>query len=376
MPGKGKLTITGQLGDVMKESAQAALSYVRGHADLARRLVRDPRPARPRARGRDPEGRPERRDHDGDGADVARHAGARCATTLAMTGEITLTGQVLPIGGLKEKALAAQRAGIKRVIAPRRNEPDLEDIPEQLRENLDFVWVDEIGDVFDAALENGRPGYARRRPGMLAEDAIEIDERGHGEQEGAEGRAGGSVGPLQPVRPADRRGRGAAPEHRPGVRVGARRLRPASQRQEPDEADLRRQEAAEAHQSSRGSVRDASVALYEAPKKQSAGGGFGSCCCSASSAARSRSPSPRACARRCSTRCSAPRRSSSTPRPPRRRRRRRRPRRARRPARPTDRGAREVPRRAPYGALRRSHSPAMKSRTSTSAPGRASVSLP
>jgi ATP-dependent Lon protease len=80
----------------------------------------------------------------------------------AMTGELTLTGQVLPIGGLKEKALAAQRAGVRRILAPARNEPDLEDIPEPLREGMDFVWVDEIGDVFDAALQNGRRGYARR----------------------------------------------------------------------------------------------------------------------------------------------------------------------------------------------------------------------
>ena len=80
---------------------------------------------------------------------------------VAMTGELTLTGQVLPIGGLKEKALAAQRAGVKRVLAPSRNEPDAEDFPDALRENLEFVWVSEIGDVFDAALVNGRPGYAR-----------------------------------------------------------------------------------------------------------------------------------------------------------------------------------------------------------------------
>ena len=80
---------------------------------------------------------------------------------VAMTGELTLTGQVLPIGGLKEKALAAQRAGVKRVLAPARNADDLEDIPEALRSDLDFVWVDEIEDVFEAALVNGRPGYAR-----------------------------------------------------------------------------------------------------------------------------------------------------------------------------------------------------------------------
>jgi ATP-dependent Lon protease len=80
---------------------------------------------------------------------------------VAMTGELTLTGQVLPIGGLKEKALAAQRAGVKRVLAPSRNEADLEDIPEALRRAMDFVWVQEIDDVFQAALQNGRPGYAR-----------------------------------------------------------------------------------------------------------------------------------------------------------------------------------------------------------------------
>ena len=82
---------------------------------------------------------------------------------VAMTGELTLTGQVLPIGGLKEKALAAQRAGVRRILAPSRNEADLDDIPEALRKNLEFVWVEEIGDVFDAALVNGRPGYARPR---------------------------------------------------------------------------------------------------------------------------------------------------------------------------------------------------------------------
>ena len=76
-----------------------------------------------------------------------------------MTGELTLTGQVLPIGGLKEKALAAQRAGIKRIVAPRRNEGDLEDIPEPLRSAMDFVWVGDVGEVFDAALMDG----ARRR---------------------------------------------------------------------------------------------------------------------------------------------------------------------------------------------------------------------
>jgi ATP-dependent Lon protease len=161
MPGSGKLTITGQLGDVMKESAQAALSYVRGHADLpddwfATHDVHIHVPA-----GAIPK--------DGPSAGITMAtalmslvSGRPVRDDTAMTGELTLTGQVLPIGGLKEKALAAQRAGVKRVLAPSRNEGDLEDIPAPLREGMDFVWVDEIGDVFDAALRNGRRGYARR----------------------------------------------------------------------------------------------------------------------------------------------------------------------------------------------------------------------
>jgi ATP-dependent Lon protease len=161
MPGKGKLTITGQLGDVMRESAQAAMSYVRGHAAelpddwFATHDVHIHVPA-----GAIPK--------DGPSAGITMATALMSLVTgrpvrddVAMTGELTLTGQVLPIGGLKEKALAAQRAGVKRVLAPARNEGDLEDIPEALRSGLDFVWVSEIGDVFDAALVNGRPGYAR-----------------------------------------------------------------------------------------------------------------------------------------------------------------------------------------------------------------------
>jgi ATP-dependent Lon protease len=160
MPGTGKLTITGQLGDVMKESAQAALSYVRGHAELPDDWfashdlhIHVPAGAIPK---------------DGPSAGITMATALMSLVTgrpvrddVAMTGELTLTGQVLPIGGLKEKALAAQRAGVKRILAPSRNEADLEDIPEALRKGMDFVWVREIGDVFDAALQNGRPGYAR-----------------------------------------------------------------------------------------------------------------------------------------------------------------------------------------------------------------------
>ena len=91
---------------------------------------------------------------------------------VAMTGEITLTGQVLPIGGLKEKALAAQRSGIRTVIAPALNERDIEDIPEHLRNDLEFVWVEEIGEVLDAALEPAASANGRRRSRAAAETRV------------------------------------------------------------------------------------------------------------------------------------------------------------------------------------------------------------
>jgi ATP-dependent Lon protease len=155
MPGKGRLTTTGQLGDVMTESAQAALSYIRGHADLpddwfATHDVHLHVPA-----GAIPK--------DGPSAGITMATALMSLVSdrpvrsdVAMTGELTLTGQVLPIGGLKEKALAAQRAGIRRVLAPVRNEADADDFPEHLMRDLDFVWVGEVEEVFDAALRNGR----------------------------------------------------------------------------------------------------------------------------------------------------------------------------------------------------------------------------
>jgi ATP-dependent Lon protease len=157
MPGSGKLTITGQLGDVMKESAQAALSYVRGHwRDIAPDLdpswfaendihIHVPAGAVPK---------------DGPSAGVAMTVALSSLVSsrpvrndVAMTGEVTLTGQVLPIGGLKEKSLAAQRAGIKRVIVPKRNEGDVAEIPEHERSALEFVYVDEVSKAIDAALK-------------------------------------------------------------------------------------------------------------------------------------------------------------------------------------------------------------------------------
>jgi ATP-dependent Lon protease len=156
MPGSGKLTITGQLGDVMRESAQAALSWVRHNvATLASDLPEDwfakndihvhvPAGAVPK---------------DGPSAGVAMTialaslvTGKPVSSDVAMTGEVTLTGQVLPIGGLKEKSLAAQRAGIKRVIVPARNEGDVAEIPEHELGGLEFVYVDRIEEALAAAL--------------------------------------------------------------------------------------------------------------------------------------------------------------------------------------------------------------------------------
>jgi ATP-dependent Lon protease len=155
MPGSGKLTLTGQLGDVMRESAQAALSYVRGHAGMpddwfAKHDLHIHVPA-----GAIPK--------DGPSAGVTMVTALMSLLTgravrreVAMTGEVTLTGQVLPIGGLKEKALAAQRAGIKTVIAPADNEVDIDDIPEHLRRRLDFHFVRDVDEVLAVALQKTR----------------------------------------------------------------------------------------------------------------------------------------------------------------------------------------------------------------------------
>jgi ATP-dependent Lon protease len=154
MEGEPGLAITGQLGDVMKESAQIALSYVRSHAvglgidpaDLEKRFhLHVPAGAVPK---------------DGPSAGIAMTTalvslltGRRVRHDLAMTGEITLQGRVLPIGGLKQKVLAAHRGGIRQVILPLRNEHDLDDVPESVRTEMTFHPVDEVGSVIELALE-------------------------------------------------------------------------------------------------------------------------------------------------------------------------------------------------------------------------------
>jgi ATP-dependent Lon protease len=155
MPGKGSMVLTGQLGDVMKESAQAALSFVRSKAptlgvdaDFLKEHdvhVHIPAGAIPK---------------DGPSAGVTMFVALvsmlsdrRIRHDVAMSGEITLRGAVLPVGGIKEKVLAAHRAGIKRVVLPDRNRKDLEDVPEQARKELDIRFVKRMDEVLDLVLE-------------------------------------------------------------------------------------------------------------------------------------------------------------------------------------------------------------------------------
>jgi ATP-dependent Lon protease len=169
--GRGKLTVTGQLGEVMQESAQAALSWVRSHTEelelderwFSRHDVHVHVPA-----GAVPK--------DGPSAGIAMATAiaslvreTAVADDVAMTGEITLTGQVLPIGGVRDKVLAAQRAGLGRVILPRENESDLEELPPETRDALRFVLVDSIGEVFDAAFSPNVAETNGRVPAAAAE---------------------------------------------------------------------------------------------------------------------------------------------------------------------------------------------------------------
>jgi ATP-dependent Lon protease len=158
MPGEGRLIVTGQLGEVMRESAQAALSWVRSHAsDLGLEAdwfegkdvhIHVPAGAVPK---------------DGPSAGIAL-ATALASLALnrpvseevAMTGEITLTGQVLPIGGVREKVLAAQRAGVTTVVLPKENEGDLDDLPREVRKSMNFVPADSIDEVIEAAFPGAR----------------------------------------------------------------------------------------------------------------------------------------------------------------------------------------------------------------------------
>jgi len=178
MPGKGRLEITGQLGDVMKESAKAALTFVRSHArelgiagdgedalaawDLH---IHVPAGAVPK---------------DGPSAGVTMFTaltslltGRRVRPDTAMTGECTLRGRVLPVGGIKSKVLAAHRAGIRRVILPGKNRSDYEEVPAEVREQLEVVFADDMREVLAAALEEA-PARPETGAGALAAELIPL----------------------------------------------------------------------------------------------------------------------------------------------------------------------------------------------------------
>jgi ATP-dependent Lon protease len=180
-PGSGKLNITGQLGDVMRESAQAALSYVRAHASELQPGLPDDYFQTHDLHVHVPAGAIPK---DGPSAGVTMAtalasliSGRPVRDDTAMTGELTLTGQVLPIGGLKEKALAAQDAGIKRVIAPKLNEQDIDEIPPHLRKGLEFIFVDRIGQVLDQALIPATSGPNGAKPRRAARRRVAAGSR-------------------------------------------------------------------------------------------------------------------------------------------------------------------------------------------------------
>jgi ATP-dependent Lon protease len=170
LDGKGKLTTTGQLGDVMQESAQAALSYIRSRShqlglskDFYRNVdihVHVPEGAIPK---------------DGPSAGITLATGLASALTgikvrrdVAMTGEITLRGKVLPIGGLKEKLLAAHRAGIFEAILPEENKKDLPDLPELLKTSMKLHFVEDMDQVLQLALEGKLPELKEEQPEALS----------------------------------------------------------------------------------------------------------------------------------------------------------------------------------------------------------------
>jgi ATP-dependent Lon protease len=173
MKGKGQLTLTGQLGDVMKESAQAALSYVRSRSkglgikdDLFAKTdlhIHVPAGAIPK---------------DGPSAGITMATAIASAITgrpvrkdVAMTGEVTLRGRVLPIGGLKEKTLAAKRMGIKTVILPKRNKKDLDDIPKYIKKDMEFVFAETMDDVLKVSLKKTNSGKIKK-PGNSHKSSV------------------------------------------------------------------------------------------------------------------------------------------------------------------------------------------------------------
>ena len=234
MPGEGGLVLTGQLGDVMKESGRAALSYAKANWErfgvpedaLERREVHIHVPA-----GAIPK--------DGPSAGitmatalVSAVSGRKVRRDVAMTGELTLTGRVLPIGGVKEKVLGAVRAGINEIIVPTDNEADLEDIPEEVRGGMTFHLAETLDDVMKVALadgkgrgkgggvnrvksatDGGRPKEGERKEARRQEEGAweeegcrqeEVDQKGDGEEVAAFRSVRRSARWRRPVREAER----------------------------------------------------------------------------------------------------------------------------------------------------------------------------
>jgi ATP-dependent Lon protease len=210
MPGSGKLVLTGQLGDVMKESAQAAVSFLRSRSNdlglpedyFAKHDLHIHVPA-----GAVP------KDGPSAGISIATSIASlltnhKVDSNLAMTGEITLTGQVLPIGGLKEKVLGAKRAGISKIVLPRRNEIDLDDVPKEVRDTMTFVPVEEISEVFQQAF-----GERKVTPVLLGDEPSR------------------STGKVVPMRRTAKREPKRAPARRRGVATRKSGLSQGTQRQ-------------------------------------------------------------------------------------------------------------------------------------------------
>jgi ATP-dependent Lon protease len=183
MPGKGKLTLTGKLGEVMQESARAAVSYLRSRADL---LGVDPSfNERMDLHIHVPEGAIPK---DGPSAGITMATALVSALTktpvrkdLAMTGEITLRGKVLPVGGIKDKALAAYRAGITEMILPKENEKDLEELPAEVRDVIEIHLVESMDEVLRLALDAEIPALPESEEftGAASEPPVGPDSLAH-----------------------------------------------------------------------------------------------------------------------------------------------------------------------------------------------------
>lgn len=171
MPGKGKLTLTGQLGDVMKESAKAAFTWSKAHwddlglkEDFGKKIdvhIHVPEGAVPK---------------DGPSAGIAMATALVSALTgvpvkkdAGMTGEVTLRGRVLEIGGVKEKVLAGHRAGLKKIVLPKDNKKNMEDVPNHVKEDIEFVFADQLEEVLVEAMTKWPPKKkktTKRSPGI------------------------------------------------------------------------------------------------------------------------------------------------------------------------------------------------------------------